>query len=165
MMRSAQVLRTSTSTEEWHKDRNLFRFLICLYFQVLSGTNALARTHTVPYGLRAADDALDDVIPDLLPVIFVDVEGKDDFAQGRLPVLPVLTHHVLQVDGGYNTQELETNKTVKIQVYTQWIHLDFSRQKEWSYSREQDKISSFIRCDSTIFLQQSSSHVQKVSAK
>lgn len=53
----------------------------------------------VPYGLWTADDALHDVISDLLPVVLVDVEGKDDLAEGRLPVLPVLTHHVLQVDG------------------------------------------------------------------
>lgn len=42
---------------------------------------AHTHTHTVPYGLRAAYDALHDVIPDLLPVIFVDVKRKDDFAQ------------------------------------------------------------------------------------
>ena len=55
----------------------------------------------VPYGLWTADDAFHYVVSDLLPVVLVDVEGKDHLAQRRLPVLPVLTHHVLQVDGRY----------------------------------------------------------------
>lgn len=55
----------------------------------------------VPYGLWRADDALHYMVSDLLPVVLMDVERKDDLAQTRLSILPVLTHHVLQVDGRY----------------------------------------------------------------
>jgi len=56
-------------------------------------------TARVPYRLWTADDALHYVLSDLLPVILVNVEGKDDLTHRWFPVLPVLTHHVLQVDG------------------------------------------------------------------
>lgn len=54
---------------------------------------------SVPYGFGTADDCFHHVIPDLLPVILMNVEGEDDLTHAGLPVLPVLTHHVLQVDG------------------------------------------------------------------
>lgn len=55
----------------------------------------------VPYGLWTSDDALHYVVSDLLPVILMDVEGKDNLTNSWLPVLPVLTHHVLQVNCRY----------------------------------------------------------------
>ena len=55
----------------------------------------------VPYALRALDDRLHDVLSDLLPVVFVDVEGEGHLTRRWLAVLPVLTHHVFQVDGGW----------------------------------------------------------------
>lgn len=66
----------------------------------------------VPYGLWTADDALHYVVSDLLPVVLVDVEGKDDLAQRRLPVLPVLTHHVLQVDSRYTQHTTHTHTLI-----------------------------------------------------
>lgn len=54
---------------------------------------------SVPQGLWTADDRFHDVISDLLPVVLVNVEGEHHLAHTGLPVLPVLTHHVLQVDG------------------------------------------------------------------
>lgn len=64
---------------------------------------------SVPYRLWTADDALHNVISDLLPVVLMDVEGKDNFTQRRLSVLPVLTHHVLQVDSRYTRTHMQTN--------------------------------------------------------
>lgn len=62
----------------------------------------------LPYGLRTADDALHDVLPDLLSIVLVDVEGKNHLSQRGLPVLPVLAHHVLQVDGRYTHTHTHT---------------------------------------------------------
>lgn len=62
----------------------------------------------LPYRFRTADDAFHDVLPDLLSVVFVDVEGENHLSQRGLPVLPVLAHHVLQVDGRYTNAQAES---------------------------------------------------------
>lgn len=67
----------------------------------------------VPYGLWTADDTLQDLISDLLPVVLMDVEGKDNLPDRWFPVLPVLTHHVLQVDCSYTHRD---NQTIITQV-------------------------------------------------
>lgn len=53
----------------------------------------------LPYWLWTADDALHYVVSDLLSIILVNVEGKNYLSEGGFPILPVLAHHVLQVDG------------------------------------------------------------------
>lgn len=55
----------------------------------------------LPYRLWTADDAFDYVLPDLLSIILVDVERKNHLSLRGLPILPILAHHVLQVDGRY----------------------------------------------------------------
>ncbi len=65
-------------------------------------------TCSVPYRLWTADDALHYVVSDLLPVILMNIERKDDFSERWLPVLPVLTHHVLQIDGRYTHTHTHT---------------------------------------------------------
>lgn len=71
-------------------------------FQVITQVNlkqCLSRTTASPYGLWTANNGLHHVFSDLSTVVFMDVEGKHHFPQRGLSVLPVLTHHVLQVDG------------------------------------------------------------------
>lgn len=62
------------------------------------------RIRNGPYGLWTPDDSLHHVLTNLATVILVDVEGEHDLAQRWLTVLPVLTHHVLQVDGSWDAQ-------------------------------------------------------------
>lgn len=72
----------------------------------------------LPYRLRAADDALHYVVSDLLPIVLVDVEGKNHFSKRGFPILPVLAHHVLQVDGRCTQNESGTRKWAKVGVST-----------------------------------------------
>lgn len=65
----------------------------------------------VPYGLWTADDTLQDLISDLLPVVLMDVEGKDNLPDRWFPVLPVLTHHVLQVDCSYTHRDNHSTRS------------------------------------------------------
>lgn len=39
------------------------------------------------------------MVSDLLSVILMNVEGKNHLSERGFPILPVLAHHVLQVDG------------------------------------------------------------------
>lgn len=66
--------------------------------QVVPGLSLRAYFNS-PYGLRTLNDGLNNVVSNLLPIILMDVEGKDNLTWARLSILPVLPHHVLQVNG------------------------------------------------------------------
>lgn len=53
----------------------------------------------LPYWLWTADDTLHYVVSDLLSIILVNVEGENHLSERGFPILPILAHHVLQVDG------------------------------------------------------------------
>lgn len=65
----------------------------------LTARSYQTNTTDSPYSLRTANNGLHHIFSNLATVILMDIEGKGHLPQHGLPVLPVLTHHVLQVDG------------------------------------------------------------------
>lgn len=53
----------------------------------------------LPHQIWRPNYPFHNVVTDLLPVVLMNIEWKYHFSWWRLPVWPVLCHHVLQVDG------------------------------------------------------------------